>query len=290
MMRIRKTVLLLLACWLSTSKTFAQDTCSVLLPGGGGYYGNEQYDTCYVNWLQKIRIPVIFHVVYRNNKENIETHLLKKELDDLHKDFLHLNADSNEVLSRYQHLVCNAIIDFYLAQEKFDGSDEGGIIRVKRNQLEKPETVSAIIEPEKYLNIYVYTRHHNGAHTPPVPWTTPYKDAVFVSYVEIGQGYRILTHEVGHWLGLLHTYESKNCTDAGDGLVDTPQQLQSADGGFVIKKNDPSLFPTNCAGDPCLYQNFMDYSFFRCMFTRDQVKRMRIIIANKRKQLMMNNP
>lgn len=37
-------------------------------------------------------------------------------------------------------------------------------------------------------------------------------------------------HETGHWLGLLHTFESYSCTGPGDSIDDTPMQSTSTDG------------------------------------------------------------
>ena len=63
-------------------------------------------------------------------------------------------------------------------------------------------------------------------------------------------------HEVGHWLGLLHTFQDNSCdsTDAGDFIDDTPQQSVSTDGCPSGKDSCP-----NSAGlDPI--HNYMDYS------------------------------
>ena len=38
-----------------------------------------------------------------------------------------------------------------------------------------------------------------------------------------------------------------------------------------------------------MFSNFMDYPLFKRMFTKDQVSIMRIVISNKRKELMENN-
>ena len=62
-------------------------------------------------------------------------------------------------------------------------------------------------------------------------------------------------HEVGHWFGLLHTFQDNTCDsgDAGDFIDDTPRQSVSTDGCPVGKDScpdQPGLDPIH---------NFMDY-------------------------------
>ena len=63
-------------------------------------------------------------------------------------------------------------------------------------------------------------------------------------------------HEVGHWFGLLHTFQDTSCAtdDPGDYIDDTPQESVSTDGCPVGKKSCP-----DCPGDDPIH-NFMDYS------------------------------
>lgn len=78
------------------------------------------------------------------------------------------------------------------------------------------------------------------------------------------------THEVGHWLGLAHTFDN-GCRRPGDRVADTPAQAD----GDNVGECDPSLDTCNQPGtDPV--RNFMNYTDDLCIdqFTPGQATRM----------------
>jgi hypothetical protein len=106
---------------------------------------------------------------------------------------------------------------------------------------------------------------------------SPQLDGIVIDYNSLeGGAYgtkfslaKTATHEAGHWLGLLHTFQGA-CSAKGDYVDDTPFEATPTSGCPEGKDtcSDPGLDPIH---------NYMDYSYDSCysQFTGGQGQRMR---------------
>ena len=117
--------------------------------------------------------------------------------------------------------------------------------------------------------------------------STHYRDGMVINPQHVGEEYRtgsIMAHELGHWLGLKHTFE--NCSP-GDSIDDTPPSAINNLNYATYQKPCPGVGGATDddfvqCGNRVMVQNCMDYGWEQCRtsFTKGQAAVMRGWLEN----------
>ncbi len=237
-------------------------------------------------------IPVVVHVVYKNNTENISDAQIQSQIDVLNEDFRKRNSDTTIVEQGFS--IADTRIEFVLAKRTPGGQSTNGILRYTTNidnigNSNQYFQVAPIWDRDDYLNIWVCDIGNNVAGFAYPPGSLADRDGVVIDYTNFGDRGSVIapydlgrtaTHEVGHWLDLIHPWGSNpNCT-SDDGINDTP--LQS-----TIYSGCPVAPRFSCSTKDML-SNFMGYVNDACManFTEDQKTRMRDALEQLRTSIL----
>lgn len=260
-------------------------------------------------------IAVIFHVVHNPNNpsENVSNAAIMALFQELQDDFLLLNSDAASARNfppfNFVPVDCN--INFCLATQTEAGAPlaELGVVRVsttedyydkdngEENKMKSSATGgSTIWNRNKYLNIWICditngaTSGVAGYAYRPTPTLLPGAsiDGVVIDY-NLGMGGNVLTHEVGHYLGLDHTWGGSGGCGNDDGFGDTPATEGPSNQSST---NDYQASCTGsqqtCAGTETQYENYMDYANCTVMFTQEQANYMLSILQGVRSSLLLS--
>ena len=256
------------------------------------------------------KIPVVFHVLHNNGIENISDEQIFDALTILNRDYRLLNADANNVQSEFAGMPADIEVEFLLATKAPNGACFKGITRtmnaISYDGSDGGNQVDAIVAGNdvfqgnwagnKYLNIFICGDIGGAAGytTKPSGWSAnQMTNGIWVKHNYVGSigtsstgTSRTLTHELGHWLNLDHTWGGNNnpgnttsCT-TDDNVQDTPNCIGVT--ACLLNSN-------TCSSDNAYWggvnmkdnvENYMDYSYCSKMFTQGQKTRMRTALQS----------
>lgn len=261
-----------------------------------------------------IILPVVFHII-NQNPNSISNATIVNAINDLNNAFGKAGTYAGS-------LGVDTKIRFCLAQKAPDGGITNGINRVTStygdnlNMYTEDDRLKRLAQwdPKRYINVWLvnnivgeisadfscdtWTRLNAGGYATLPPGGGP-SDGIVIS----GFG-SLFAHEMGHYLGLYHTFEgyctNNNCETDGDRVCDTPPD------GFpnytqacinpmgmnscstdTLSSYSNGFFPRDTAD---FSLNFMDYGNGSCanQFTLGQALRMRAAINTQRTGLLEN--
>ena len=269
-------------------------------------------------------IPVVFHVVL-SNQSLVPDAMITAQLNRINLDYSGLNADSTNG-SAFYSVRGHSPIQFCLAKRTPTNLPATGIVRVTSNTLSNSNIGDPVKstaaggsdawDPTKYVNIWITDFTSSallGYGTFPIG--TPEngfplaEQGIVIDYGTLPggtlapyNGGRTLTHELGHFLWLLHiwgddTADPFTCPAAGacggsdftgtPSLDDTPNQC-SGSGGCPTGLQFDVCTP---GGNGYMYQNYMDYTNDACMtmLTKGQDLRAQTALTTYRPGLLTSN-
>lgn len=229
-----------------------------------------------------IKVPIIFHVLYKNSDENIHDSLIMAELTDLNLDF---SASNSMALldNDFRNSVGNPNIEFVLLDTVIRGVLIKGVQRINPKKIKNRD--SLLINPTNCLNVFIASQGDASDIL---------SDRVNLNYESVGTHSHVLTHETGHWLGLYHIFGqvgndswwNRTFGNRDDLIDDTPEQKGATARCYEISEKCPCPpNDTSFNGHKRMYNNFMDYNPCRCMFSIGQSTQMRNNIIEHKKAL-----
>jgi hypothetical protein len=257
-----------------------------------------------------LTIPVVVHIVWSsaNAMSNISDEQVLSQITALNEIYRRQNENAANTRPEFLPVAADCQIEFCLAQRDPNGNPSTGITRTETDSLNFTTDAfkysstggTDAWDTQQYLNIWVVNRLYSGmvlgyAYLPGTA-PTPEVDGVAIVFYTFGtvgildEPYVLgatTAHEVGHYLGLHHTWaQGNNAPDPDciefcildDDVADTPNSCHANFGCIGYINSCGAGTPDDL---PDMTENYMDYANDACQnaFTLGQKARMRAILS-----------
>jgi len=241
-----------------------------------------------------VTIPIVFHVFHPAGSLGVPKSQIDYAINDLNITFAGKDLDYGTVNTNFSAIKSYTKIRFALASIDPKGNPTTGIIYYQDKQSGlgngtgwDSEIKTMAWDNYKYFNIYIMNDLYadNVTNNSGVCWypfsamSDTYTARMVYNYSYLGKGgssfnnlefNQTFTHEAGHYLNLLHTFDGNSCSGVGDYCADTPPTDMAAAGCNAVR-----------CGGLINGENYMDYNS-TCYknFTIDQNTRMEIALTH----------
>jgi hypothetical protein len=234
-------------------------------------------------------ITVNLHVIYSGSEGNVSDSQLDAQIAVLNNNYAGRDYNGNPVAGA-------ANTGYTFVRGTTDRTNSSKWFKMTPGSRAEQQAKNALVKnPTTSLNLYTCKPGQNLLGWATFPWNlagNPNMDGVVIHYGSLPNGYLspynlggTATHEVGHWIGLYHTFQGgctggdvlPGCANGGDYVCDTPAEATSTSGC-------PDSKDTCSGGGADPIHNYMDYSTDICYtnFTAGQDARADGMMASYR--------